>query len=121
MVTVNYSSSNSKTYPGNSQWLIEVLSPNQPESPGSRTLHHDPERHDAAVSFSFLLMFRDVSQTPAHFLLPKNMCSDQQSEVGAWLRHGSTGAGGWALRLTLDELDFEASTLIRGARRSCIE
>lgn len=34
-----------QTYPGNSQRLVEVLSPDQPEAPRSGTLHHDPHRH----------------------------------------------------------------------------
>lgn len=83
---------NSKTYPGNSQWLLEVLSPNQPESPGSRTLHDYPQRHTVKVVFKqnqLLNVFKDLSQSTSS--LPT---ADWHVQWSVVRRFGSPGGGG---------------------------
>lgn len=100
------------TYPGNSQGLLEVLSPNQPEPPGSGTLQRHTERHGGGGDDDDARAFNgaDGAQGSASDLCFTSYCT---AVLKFEADYSSTAlAEGEDPPVTVGRIDFEVSSLI---------
>lgn len=101
------------SYPGNGQRLLEVLPPDQSESPGPGTLHHRPQRHRCRRPAPFL-------NKAACFVA----CPGAPGHVSEWMTSADVRGGlrepcrrGRTLEFHSGPMDPEVAPLIRAGAK----